>query len=309
MLDHPQAMNAAITYTNKVFEAQSASFADQHRQLQILQQQQKIVSDAAEDNIMKQIHAPAPDAKPISVAEIVNNPLLGREAKERLIKQIGTSEEKDDKTYGPGFVHALQMVHAPAGTEGRITDPQQLYSRLGPGGDLTFAGVTKLRDEINLKKSPEGEAETEMKREFLRNAKGQITGTDEGLHIKDPKGDQLYLKFMAQVLPTYDAGRAKGLTPAQLLDPDSAEYVGKMIKNFKRPMGQWFSDTIQDQPGAVATASAEKPAFDMASVKSLDNLVAAFRAGNVTREQARALALQNGWAIEKPRPPTAPLSQ
>jgi len=31
-------------------------------------------------------------------------------------------------------------------------------------------------------------------------ARGQITGTDEGLHIKDPKGDELYLKFMAQAL-------------------------------------------------------------------------------------------------------------
>jgi hypothetical protein len=304
MLDHPQAMNAALSYTNKVFEAQSANYADLERQHHLAEQQRKIISDEAENDYMKQVYAPAQNAKPLSVQQIVLDDRLSRESKDRLIKLIGHSEEKDDKTYGPGFVHAMQMVHAPAGTEGRITDSNQLYNRLGPGGDLTWAGVEKLRSEINLKKTPEGEAETEMKREFLKNARGQISGTDEGLHIKDPKGDELYLKFMAQALPAYDAGRRDGKTPQQLLDPNSPDYVGGIIKNFKRPMDQWFNDTIRDQGSQAA-----KPAFDASSVKSLDDLVAAFRAGKVTKEQADAMAIQNGWAVRKPRQPSAPISQ
>ena len=187
------------------------------------------------------------------------------------------------------------MVHAPAGTEGRITDPQQLYGRLGQGGDLTYAGVEKLRAEIDLKKSPEGSAEAEMKKEFLRTARGQITGSDEGLHIKDPKGDELYLKFMAQALPAYEAGRKQGKSPTALLDPDSPDYVGKVIKNFKRPMDQWFNDTVHDAP-----TSGAKAAFDIASVKSLDDLVGAYRAGNVTKQQADDMAIKNGWASRKP---------
>jgi hypothetical protein len=37
---------------------------------------------------------------------------------ERLIKLIGAPGEKDETTYGPGFVKAFQMVHAPDGTPG-----------------------------------------------------------------------------------------------------------------------------------------------------------------------------------------------
>src|SRR6185312_10324885 len=259
---------------------------------------------------------PVEGAKPLSVQTIVNDPRLSNTAIQRLTKLIGGSEAHDDKTYGAGFVHAMQMVHAPQGTEGRITDPESLIDRLDPHGDpttrLTYAGFSKLRDEISLKKSPEGNAESDMKKAFLANAKSQITGTDEGLHIKDPKGDQLYLKFLAQVLPKYDAMRKEGKTPSQLLDPGSSDYIGKGLidqpgHGFRRPMNQWFNDTIADQgttpPTATATPAA---AFDIKSVKALPDLIAAFRAGNVTRDQARAFAFQNGWAIEKPK---APISQ
>jgi hypothetical protein len=290
-------MNAAITYTNKIFETQNASYADMERQQHIVEQQRKLISDDAENAYMKQIYAPPEGAKPLSVSAIVNDDRLSRESKDRLIKLVGSSDEKDDKTYGPGFVKAMQAVHAPAGDPNRITDPQQLYSRLGPQGDLTWAGVEKLRGEINLKKSPEGEAETEMKRVFLSNGRSQITGTDEGLHIKDPKGDQLYLKWMAQVLPAYDAGRVAGKTPAQLLNPDSPDYVGKSIVNFKRPMDQWFNDTIHDQPGSQQAQGA----FDVSKVKNLPDLVTAFRAGQVTKQQADEMAIRNGWAMRKPQ--------
>lgn len=299
--DRPQAMNAALTYANKVYESQSANYADMERQLHVQEQQKKLISDGAENDYLKQIHTPPANAKPLSVAAIVNDDRLSRESKDRIIKLIGNPGEKDNKTYGSGFVKAFQMVHAPEGTPGRITDPKQLYDRLGPSGDLTMAGVEKLRGEINLKQTPEGSAEAQMKNEFLRNARGQITGSDEGLHIKDPKGDELYLKFMAQVLPAYEEGRRNGKSPSQLLDPDSSDYVGKSIKNFKRPMEQWFNDTVHDP-----AAPAAKPAFDPASVKSLTDLVTAYRAGNVTKDQADQMAIDRGWATRKPR---APVSQ
>jgi len=304
LLDHPLAMNAAMTYTNKIFEAQNASYADMERQIHIQDQQKKMVSEAAENDYLKQIYAPAQNAKPLSTQSIALDDRLSRESKDRLIKLQGDPGEKDDKTYGSGFVKAFQMVHAPQGMPGRITDDNQLYGRLGPNGDLTMAGVEKLRGEINLKKSPEGSAESTMRQEFLRNARGQITGTDEGLHIKDPKGDELYLKFMAQALPAYEAGRRDGKSPTQLLDPDSPDYVGKIIKNFKRPMDQWFNDTVHDTPK-------DKDSFDFSSIKKLDDLVSAYHAGKVTKQQADDMAIAQGWAKRKPAAvaPAAPVSQ
>lgn len=302
--DRPQAMNAALTYANKIYESQNANYADMERQLHVQEQQKKLVSENAENNYLKQIYAPQPNAKPLDTQAIVLDDRLSRESKDRLIKLIGDPGEKDEKTYGTGFVKAFQMVHAPEGTQGRITDVNQLYPRLGSSGDLTMAGVEKLRGEIDLKKSPEGAAEGEMKKEFLRNARGQITGSDEGLHIKDPKGDELYLKFMAQALPAYEAGRRAGKSPTQLLDPDSTDYVGKVIKNFKRPMDQWFNDTVHDQTGAP-----DKDNFDFSSIKKLDDLVSAYRAGKVTKQQADDMAIAQGWAKRKPAGPAPPVSQ
>jgi hypothetical protein len=311
LLDHPQAMNAAITYTNKIFEAQSGSYADMERQHHIIQQQRAMISDDAENDYMKQIYAPTVNAKPLSVQNIVLDDRLSRESKDRIIKLIKDPGEKDDKTYGQGFVQSFQMVHAPEGTPGRITDPKQLYDQLGKDGGLTFAGVEKLRSEINLKQTPEGAAEGEMKKAFLKNAQAQITGTDEGLHIKDPKGDQLYLQFMAQALPRYEQGRKEGKSPSQLLDPTSTDYIGKGLidqpgHGFRRPMTEWFNDTIHDTPPPAASA---KPAFVISKVKSLDDLVTAFKNGDVTPQQAREYALANGWASRKPKAIAAPISQ
>jgi len=132
-------------------------------------------------------------------------------------------------------------------------------------------------------------------------AKGQISGSDEELHIKDPKGDELYLKFLATALPAYEEGKKAGKTPAQLLNPDSPDYVGKAITQYKRPMDQWFSDVVN---GGTKTAPAPQT-FDIQQVKSLDDLMAAYRSGKVSRAIASDLAIAKGWATAAPAPAVA----
>lgn len=309
LLDHPLAMNAAITYTHKIFEAQNANYADAERALHVQEQQKKLVSEDAENNYLKQIYAPAPNAKPLSTQDIVLDDRLSRESKDRLIKLQGSPGEKDETTYGSGFVKAFQMVHAPEGTPGRITDPNQLFDRLGPKGDLTMAGVEKLRGEIDLKKSPEGAAESQMKKAFLEFAQAHISGEDLGMHMKDPKGSENYLRFMAYALPAYDAGRKDGKSPMQLLDPKSSDYIGKVIDNpglgFVRPMGEWFGDMIVDHPANDKSAAK----FDINKVSSPQELARAYSSGDVTPQQARDYAIAKKWARQKPAAPAAPVSQ
>jgi hypothetical protein len=306
LIDHPQAMKAAIEHANKVFEAQNATYIDQERMIKVQNEQRKVVSDDTENTYLKDIYSPQPKA---SVTSIVNDDRLSPEAKRRLINIAGDPGQKDSKTYGAGFEQAFADIHAPPGNPDRITDPNQLYNRLGrnadPAKQLTMAGVEKLREEIERRKSPEGTAESEMKKQFLSNAKGQISGSNEGLHIKDPKGDELYLKFLAQAWPSYDKGRKDGKSPEQLLNPDSADYVGKIIPTFKRPMNQWFSDVIQDQPTVAPGAG-----FDVKSIKTLDDAVKAYRGGKITKPQAEELAIQNGWAQRRAQAaPLIPMSQ
>ncbi len=142
-----------------------------------------------------------------------------------------------------------------------------------------------------------------MKKAFFKNARGQITGSDEGLHLLDPKGDELYLKFMAHALQQYDEGKKNGKSAPQLLSPDSPDYVGKSIAQFKRPMDQWFRDTISDAP----TPPSAK--FDPAAVKSLSELQTAYQAGRVSRETAAQIAIDRGWAARRAPAPHVPTSQ
>jgi hypothetical protein len=276
---------------------------EQQRQIKLQAEQVKTQSDARENEVLQDLYSPQPK---MNVQSIASDPHLTPAAKERMISAAGRAlgDSKDDKTYGKGFYDAYKLVHAPEGTPGRITDPSVLYERVGPNGDLTVHGVDKLVAEINSRKTPEGVAETEMKSQFLKTARGQISGTDEGLHIKDPKGDELYLKFLANALPAYDAGKKAGKAPAQLLNPDSPDYIGKAITNYKRPMSEWFNDTIRDQPAATTA-----PTFDATKVQTLNELVAAYRGGKVSKAVADQLAVDKGWAAPRVAAPAVPVSQ
>lgn len=287
----------------------NATIIDQKKVAAVQQQQAQQQSDAAEFAIFKDVHSDVPK---YSAQDILDNPKLTKDAAVRMfnLKASLTGMEKADKTYGPGFYEAYQRVHAADGDPNKITDPSQLYPRAGPKGDLTVAGVDKLVNEIQSRKSPEGVAESEMKSQFLKNARAQISGTDEGLHTKDPKGDELYLKWLAHALPDYDAARKAGKSPQELLNPDSPAYVGKSITQFKRPNSEWFKDVMQDSPvhkdpepsliSKVVSAFTPSPAFDPKTVKSLDDLVSAYRGGKVTKAIADQLAIDKGWAMRTP---------
>lgn len=279
---------------------------DHERRSKLEQQQIKDKSDQAQQEIFNDLYSDKPT---MTVQSIAKNKDLLPAAKTTMIaaaKAALGDDAKADKTYGSAFMNVYQRIHMPDGALEKITDPSSLYSLVGQKDGLTVAGVDKLVTEINSRKTPEGVAEAEMKRQFLQTAKGQISGSDEGLHIKDPKGDELYLKFLANALPSYEAGKKAGKTAAQLLNPDSPDYIGKAITQYKRPMNQWFSDVVNG--GASPAAAATPAAFEPAAVKSLDELVSAYRAGKVSRAIASEIAIAKGWASAGPAA-AVPVSQ
>jgi len=301
-------------------EQVAANGIDGQRRSQIEVQQAKDKSDAAEIAYMQDLESDNPKTTALAITKdaAANGGSLSREAVERLVvrahARLADANSKADKTYGAGFYDAYQKVHAPDGTPGKITDPAELYSRVGPKGDLTVAGVDKLVTEIQNKKTPEGDADAAIQKQFFANAKAKISGQDEGLHIKDPKGEQLFAKFLPYAYNALAEGKKSGKSTAQLLTPGSPDYIGKVLETpgngFVRPMDQWFSDVIQDGGPANTSATAE-PAFDIKSVKSLDALIAAYRSGQVTKAQADQKAIDNGWAAKRPAvtPSLVPVSQ
>lgn len=205
---------------------------------------------------------------------------------------------KDMREYGKGFYDLFKAVHAETDDPNKINNITQLQSHVGADGDITIAGYDKLVGELKGKNTPEGDAEGLMKRQFFANAKSQISGADEGWHIRDPKGEELYLKFMAQALPAYETGKSSGKTTTQLLNPDSPDYIGNSIKTFKRPPNIWMSDMMQDNQPPLS----DKEIQEMTQ----KDLVAAVKDNKISRVQGEFIAQKRGWiGVQGPQVPVS----
>ncbi len=153
---------------------------------------------------------------------------------------------KDNKEYGKGISKALSDTWT---GDMNIDKVHKLYA----DGEITVAGVDRLSKELSRPSTPESESEKEMKKTFFSGAKTQISGKNEMLGIRDPKGEMLYSQYLMHALPAYDAGRAEGKTPSQLLDEKSPDYIGKSISSFKRTSAQMAADMINDSGEVTAT--------------------------------------------------------
>jgi hypothetical protein len=269
----------------------TAERVQQNNDTVVAQKERKRVSDEAEAGWLQKILTPGQTVTALEIAKDANLEVNAREQMINFLERAGKMD-KTSSTYGKDFYSLFRRVHAADGDPERLTDPKDLYQHVSDGGGLTLSGMEKLRNEMSGRRTPEGAAEAELRKQFYANAKGQISGSNEGLGLRDPKGEELFLKFMAQTQADYDAGRKAGKSPSALLNPDSPDYIGKSISTYKRPMGQWFSDQVVDKP-------ADKPAFDPRVINSLDDLKKAHASGFVNALEARAIAIQRGWARDR----------
>lgn len=244
-------------------------------------------------------------------------------AKENLNKASGHIT-KDMQEYGSDFYDLFKGIHAEPNSPDRINSIEQLQKFVGTG-KLTISGYDKLVKEVQGKNTPEGEADGMMKKQFFAMAKSQISGEDPALGIRDPKGEESYLRFIAQALPAYEAGKGAGKSTTQLLNPDSSDYIGKSIPSFKRSIAQQLADmqeayasletpkktesgiissTIHNIALAVGAAPTDPISVDINTPEGLRNAVLT---GKITRAEGVAEALKRGYI--KSKNPTVPLAE
>lgn len=210
----------------------------------------------------------------------------------------GDAPDRDSRTYGPAFVDMFRRVTLPDGDPAKITDEAALYRPL-EAGEITYSGIQALRAEMQGRRSMEGNVESELKKRMLDTAQSALTATDPILRIRDPKGDEKLQSFMAWFLPEYQRQRAAGKTALQLLDPESADYLGKGLGQFRRSRADMMRDIMQDNPGnpnVPAVPVDGKPADAPPAYKNKDDVVSAYRAGKLKRDEAQKILRDNGWA-------------
>lgn len=225
---------------------------------------------------------------------------------------------KDMREYGNGFYDLFKAIHTTQDDPSKINSISELQSHIGKDGDLTIAGYDRLSKELQGKSTPEGEAESIMKKQFLETAKQQISGKDDNYGIKDPKGEEMYLKFLANVLPAYDQGRSDGKSAAELLNPESSSYVGKSIGSFKRTQAQMLADMERESPSitpeeepstlrklfSVGLKDELRPGY----INTPEGLKQAVINGKMTRQEAEAEAIKRGY-IRQGSKISAPLAE
>jgi hypothetical protein len=272
ILDTTRQSALAAHPDDPTFADTAVARTEQQMSGQIRQQQ---LGDAADkDTIFQAVNGSLTNGqRPTTVDQLTANPKVAQawerlqqrqpEVANQIENTLLTENSRgggDARTYGPGFFQTFNRIHLPDGDPNKITDPAQLYGMVGQANGLTMAGLKQARDEMAAKGTPDGEAESHMRTEFFKDMHGQVTGTDDGLGIKDPKGEDIYLRAMAAAYKNIDALKAAGKTPAQIYSPDSPDYVGKIIPAFKRTLAQRTADMMGANGDGLPPAATDQPA-------------------------------------------------
>lgn len=194
---------------------------------------------------------------------------FGSGSKEQFIGMLKRHNTEDRIKTNPNVAMDLwSRIHLPDGDPKKLVDENDLNQYYGKGLDLET--INQFRGEIQGKKTTQGQIESDMKARVLKAAEDRLVKANPAFGIKDPVGQEQYLKFMGLFLNEYEAQKKKGKSPLELLIPGSPDYLGKYLDQFTRTPREMMQDQVkmlkgQDgglaapAPGATPAAPAKAP--------------------------------------------------
>lgn len=195
-----------------------------------------------------------------SAIEIARNPDLTSVDKEHLIRAVNTGALNTAKASNPSlFNNVVERINLPDGDPRKITSDAQILPLLGKG--LSFSDITHARKELAGSGTDEGKQDKVFTKGLDDIAKGMLTKSN-GMGFKDPEGDTQLQKWRIFAAKEVAAGKTKGLTVADMMDPDSKNYVGRHLKNFQRSQEQVMNSVFSSMKppgGAVIPAKNVAP--------------------------------------------------
>lgn len=307
--DHQASLSMMIDQKKSLDE--NRALTQQMRQMAFDERSRRMAAEKSADGVVRQLLT---DPTQLDPGTITNDPNLSYEQKLQLMNVYhsalaGSNDTKDVKTFGPGFYDAYRLIHAAPGTPGRITDAGELYDRVGPKGDLTVAGVDKLVSELQGKRTPEGEADAKMRETMFKAAREQIV-QNPATGIRDPKGEEHFLGFMASAYDAIAKGKAGGKTAADLYNPESPDYVGKLAKGFVRTPAQIQADLAAANDDLLPPGEAPKASGGFLDWNNVtggkpdlatpEGVRAAYASGKISRQDALNLLVKAAPAAPVP---------
>ena len=213
-------------------------------------QQQQAQQTAANQQEVKGIFSQIASGQGYLATQAFANQKLSTQQKNDLVAQKNgiLSLPQDFLTspaYGDGFSKVAQGVYS----------GQPITARALTAGvrrqEITPAGAVQLQAISDKMKTPEGLAEVNAQTQVLQQMKTQII--KGGPNAADPAGEKIYNGMLNSFYASWDAGIKSGLTPAQMADPQSKDYIGNMANTFKRSDAQALADVTSPAPAQKAT--------------------------------------------------------
>lgn len=193
---------------------------------------------------------------------------------------------------------------------GKVTDLANLQNYFG--GDetpISNTGVKVLSQAIEDQKTPGGQGFASAEANFLRGARGTITGTSAFPDINPAVLKPTFDKYVMQVLPQIQAKKADMLSrhedPAGMFNPESKDYIGKgIVAPDKSALFKAMSSSVMFNSGGQTSSTAPVvPVKAPEGYKTVEDIGKAYQSGKVTKVEVQEWIKGNGgWAPGVPRP-------
>jgi hypothetical protein len=217
----------------------------------------KLEDDAALTEVIDRIYNPA-NPKGMPTIQEIHDMGFGPKTFEHFAKIITKeSQGKNTNEVIPSVVNFLfEQVHI----DKTITEPAQLVPWIGRG--LGTAEFGKLQADLEaINKDPLKQSDDRLLAAFFEASKPAIEKSVFG-QILDPRGADLFFQFRLQIQNLVNEGRAEGIPMADLLDPRSTHFVGRIISPFQRTSEQIRKDVRSQQQFLRGTGGGESGLFE-----------------------------------------------
>lgn len=196
-----------------------AAYADQDRALRLQREQDTAAAKQTQNDFLGKLYS-----NKLTSDDVLNSnlPAFGEGSKQEFLGLI----RKGPNTGNPMLHQQLYMD----ALNNKITDPSQLVPYIQQPNGLSTEEAQNLSGVLEKKRD-------QVVKTFDIGAKTQITGRGE--FMPDPEGDAQFSKFLFAQDNLLAEGAKKGLTPSDLLDPTSKNYVGdRLVSTYRRSMDE-----------------------------------------------------------------------
>jgi hypothetical protein len=195
------------------------------------------------------------------------------------------------------FIETFKRLSLPKDDPMHISDRNQYVGLIGKNG-LSVEQINQLDSEYN-KIHKDGDAQqAELKKQWLKTVIQELSGENELLGLKDPKGQRSVGNALMWGLQQYDKLKAQGLSDLEIYNPNSprADSLYNGINQFKRPPAEYFQDLFEANPGNATLAVDKANAQNADAYENIEGLKEAYSKGIIDKKKFGEIAKQKGWA-------------